>query len=161
MPPQRQNVSRDQGCSINYWLAREQNHDHVVHRYGNPRQIAFNPAPANSAKEVWTFQLRTFALSPSAMMHPPQATGKTLWKNEQVTFLICCNKQYGCFLERGQQDQVTPSVNKKGNMPLDAQLQRVKSRSWETEPRFKGNHVAAAVVISLLLGSSDFLRFKA
>lgn len=94
-------------------------------------------------------------------MHPPQATGKTLWKNEQVTFLICCNKQYGCFLERGQQDQVTPSVNKKGNMTLDAQLQRVKSRSWETEPRFKGNHVAAAVVISLLLGSSDFLRFKA
>lgn len=59
-------------------------------------------------------------------MYPPQATDKTSWMNEQVTFLICCNKQYRCCLERGQQDQVNPSVNKKGNMPSDAQLETVK-----------------------------------
>lgn len=67
-----------------------------------PQTTASYPAPANTnAKGVWTFQLRTFALSPSAMMHPPQATDKTLWMNEQVTFLICYNKQYRCYLERG------------------------------------------------------------
>lgn len=93
-------------------------------------------------------------------MHPPRATDKTLWMNEQVIFLICYNKQYRCCLERGQQDQVTPSVNKKGNMPFDAQFERVKSRSWGTEPRFKVILAAAVVVTSLLWGSSDFLGLE-
>lgn len=95
----------------------------MVCRFADPGQTAFGIVPADtSAKERWTFQLRTFILSPSAMMHPPKATDKTLWMNEQVAFLICHNKQYRC-LERGQQDQVKPSVNRSGNMPLDAQLE--------------------------------------
>lgn len=161
-PHHRWNISRDQGCSVNNWFNWEQNHDHVVYRSGHPRETDFNPTPADTnAEEIWTLPLRPFALSPSATMHPPQATDKTLWMNEQVIFLICCNKQCRCCLERGQWDQVTRSVNKKGNMSFDAQFKTVKSHSWGTELRFKGIlTAAAAVVTSLLLGSSDFLVFE-
>lgn len=132
--PLRSRTSKVKGGSINKQLGKEENHVHIVCRSADPWQTAFSIVPGDtSAKERWTFQLGAFTLSPSAMMHPPKATDKTLWMNEQVTFLICHNKQYRC-LERGQQDQGKPSVNRKGNMPLDAQLE---TEVWQLGNRIK------------------------
>lgn len=73
--------------------------------------------------------------------------------NEQVVcfvfFFICSNK-CRCFLERGQQVQVTGNVNKKGSTPFDAQLEAIECHIWGTEPSFKSFLVADAMVISLL-----------